>query len=493
MSAIDDPAMDSLARSFLLGTARNPAPLGTAFKDMAASSDSLSELTALALLGQRMRFRKHGPPPADGAADAVEDTRSIVPDAVRPRMRRLLSGKDTPASDIAALALADVLHSRRLRPHPFDVPRLAAFVKTHGDLLGAYASAWAERGQERDERATGYFDSDALDATNWTSARPAARAEFIAALRAREPDRARELVEVSFTNDAAPVRVRILSALATGLSQADAPFLESLAKDRAPSVREEAQRLLKFIPGGSAAEGRLRDLIERTKASNAGLLRRRKALTLELPANLQRAVQPGSVDPARRWAVDEYAGIGLDAMAAAFGLPVAEMIAAADNDTALIALFARQASIERRFDILAAIVRNHAADAWIDAIGTGEVAELRDDATIDQWCAAGLAPQLWPSLPYPMVLEGLYRFLRRPLPEPQARELLKSKAFASLRDASYPTAFLGWSCLVIAALVSPALRPELQTAFSHLPPDETSRAILLLDCLTLFDPPHTSS
>jgi hypothetical protein len=92
-----------------------------------------------------------------------------------------------------------------------------------------------------------------------------------------------------------------------------------------------------------------------------------------------------------------------------------------------------------------------------------------------------------------MVLEGLYRFLRRPLPGPQARELLKSKAFASLRDASYPTAFLGWSCLVIAALTPPALRSELQTAFSHLPPDETSRAILLLDCLTLLDPLHTSS
>ena len=491
MSAIDDPSMDSLTRSFLLGTARNPAPLGTAFKDIAATAPS--ELAALALLGQRMRFRKHGPPPADSAGDIIEDNRSIVSDAVRPRMRRLLSGKDTPTSDIAALALADVLHRRRLRPHPFDVPRLAAFVKAHGDLLGAYASAWAERGQERDERATGYFDSDALDATNWTSARPAARAEFIASLRAREPDRARELVEASFTNDAAPVRVRILGVLATGLSQADAPFLESLAKDRAPSVREEAQRLLKFIPGNAAAEARLRDLIERTKTSNAGLLRRRKALTLELPANLQRAQHPGAIDQARRWAVDEYAGIGLDAMAAAFGLPVAEMIAAAANDTALLALFARQASMEHRFDILAEIVRNHAADAWIDAVGTSEVVELRDEPMIEAWCAAALAPQLWPQLPYPMVMEALYCFLRRPLPEPQARELLKSKAFASLRDASYPTAFLGMSCLVIAALVPAALRSELQTAFSHLPPDETSRANLLLDCLTLLDPLQSSS
>src|SRR5207237_287810 len=85
---------------------------------------------------------------------------------------------------------------------------------------------------------------------------------------------------------------------------------------------------------------------------------------------------------------------------------------------------------------------------------------------------SGAPPRPLQHLPYPLVVEGLYRFLRRPLPGPQARELLKSKAFASLRDASYPTAFLGWSCLVIAALTPPALRSELQTAFSHLPPDE---------------------
>src|SRR5262245_25241725 len=96
-------------------------------------------------------------------------------------------------------------------------------------------------------------------------------------------------------------------------------------------------------------------------------------------------------------------------MAAAFGLSVAEMIAAAADDAPLLALFARQASIERRYDVLATIVREQAADAWIDAIGPYSdqsddggregAAELPDEATIEQWCAAALAPGLWPAMP----------------------------------------------------------------------------------------------
>ena len=132
MSMADDPASELLTRSFLLGTARNPAAVGAAFKRLVGTS-SLTELAALALLGQRMRFRKHGPPPVNGAAVAVKDTRAIVPDAIRPLMRRLVGGKE--AQDIASLALADVCNRIHLRPHPFDVPRLAAFVQAHGECV----------------------------------------------------------------------------------------------------------------------------------------------------------------------------------------------------------------------------------------------------------------------------------------------------------------------------------------------------------------------
>jgi hypothetical protein len=477
--SLDDPALEQLTRSFLLGTARNPAPVAAAFAHLAGAAGTPSELTALALLGQRMRFRKRGPAPPDSAATAIEDKRAIVPDAARPLLRRLVGGKE---DDIASLALADALERRRLRPHPFDLPRLAAFVKRHGDKLGATASAWGARGEDS---PASYFDADAIDETNWTLARPAARAAFVAALRAREPDRARALVETSFTTDAAPVRARLLAALAHGVSGADAPFLESLAKDRAPSVREEAQRLLKYIPGTTAAQGRLQDLVTRTKAGTAGLLRRRKILTMERPASLPTFAPSQGVDPVRAWVTAEYAGLGLDEIAAAFALPLAEMIAAAADDSALIALFARQAAIERRFDLLATIVREHAADAWIDAIGSGP--EPGDDAAVEPWCAAALAPQLWPAMPHPAELERLYGFLRRPLPLAQARELMQSRAFASI--AAHSSDLRSGCYLVLSALMPAALRGELRAALRALPPEDTGRETLLLDCLTLLDPP----
>jgi hypothetical protein len=311
-------------------------------------------------------------------------------------------------------------------------------------------------------------------------------------MRCREPDRARELVEASFATDAAPVRARLLDALARGLSQADAPFLESLARDRAPSVRERAERLLKNIPGTTSAEGRLRDLVARTKASAAGLLRRRTKLSLERPANLQIAPTAASAaEIGRRWAVDEYAGVGLDAMAAAFELSIPNMIAAAADDAALLALFARQASIERRFDVLAAIVREQAVDAWIDAIGTdgGGAAALPDDATIGAWCAAAIMPDLWPALPSPAHLDRLYGFLRRPLPLARARELLQSRAFGTIATAASSPGVIGHLCVAIAALTPSPLRSELRPALAGLPADEVSRALLLLDCLALLDPP----
>ena len=490
MSAPDDPAVESLTRSFLLGTARNPAPVAAALVALGTTGGTPSELTALALLGQRMRFRRHGPPPTDVAAATVEDRRAVVPEAARPLMRRLVGGKDGLASDVAALALADVLHRRRLRPHPFDVPRLAAFVKALGDLLGPYAAAWAARGEEAEKQPAGYFDADAVDETNWTTARPAARAAFIAALRTREPDRARALVEASFATEPAPVRARLLGALASGLSAADVSFLEGLAKDRAPSVRDEAQRLLKLVPATAASQERLRDLVARTKVSTSGLVRRRKVLTLELPANVKPFPQDPVSDPARRWAAEEYAGIGLDAMAEAFALPLPEMLAAAADDAALTGLFARQASLERRFDVLGTIVREHAADAWIDAIGTGAAVELPDDASVDQWCAAALTPEMWPDFSY-RALERLYRFLRRPLPQPTARALLRSRAVASMHGWSGDPRVLDVLCLLLTALVPAALRAELRAALAPLPAEDIPRALLLIDCLTLVDPPHS--
>jgi hypothetical protein len=487
----DDPDMEVALRSFLLGTDRHPLPAAGIVKNLVPPSDPTAELTALALVGQRLRLRRPVRPPQADAPRTIEDRRAAVPDSARSLMRRLVAGRDGSASDVAALALADTCDRRALRPHPFDMPRIDAFIRAHAERLGSSAAAWVECGRNPEGRPRHYFDAEAIDATNWTSAGPAARAAFIATMRAEDPDGARTLVEASFASEPAPLRVRLVDALAHRLSPADAPFLEGLAGDRAPTVREAAVRLLMCIPGTDASDGLLSDLVGRIKVSTSGLLRRRRVLALEPPANLQRSADAvTSSEVARRWAATTYAGIGLDALAASLDLSVADMIEAASEDEPLLALLARRASIEMRLDILAAIVREHACNAWADAIWTAEgtTSEVHDDTALIRWSEAALVPALWPALPSGNDLERLYGFLRRPMPRPQADELLRAPAFASLGKTEQPAGVAARLSVAIAALMPSSLRSELRRELMSRTPEEAGRAVLLLDCLALLDP-----
>jgi hypothetical protein len=451
-------------------------------------------LTALALVGQRLRLRRPVRPPEAGAPRVIEDRRAVVPDSARSLMRRLVGGRDGSATDVAALALADTCNRRALRPHPFDMPRVDAFIRAHAERLGSCAAAWVERGGNPEVRPRHYFDAQAIDAANWNSAGPAARAAFIATMRAKDPDGARALVEASFVSEPAPVRVRLVDALSHRLSAADGPFLEGLAGDRAPTVREAAARLLKRIPGTDAADGLLKDLVGRIKVSAAGVLRQRRVIALEPPANLQRTADTiTSGEVARRWAATTFAGVGLDALAASLGLSVADMVEAASQDGPLLALLTRLASIEMRLDILAAIVREHACNAWTDAIwAVDETTPEIDDSMLVLWSEAALAPTLWPALPNGSDLERLYGFLRRPMPRPQAEELLRAPAFAAFGGTEPLAGVAGRLSVAIAALMPASLRSELRRELMSRIPEEAGRAVLLIDCLALLDPTPAS-
>jgi hypothetical protein len=49
---------------------------------------------------------------------------------------------------------------------------------------------------------------------------------------------------------------------------------------------------------------------------------------------------------------------------------------------------------------------------------------------------------------------------------------------------------LDFTPLALTALVPSVLRSELRALLAPLPPEFGSRALLLLDCLTIVDPPH---
>lgn len=162
------------------------------------------------------------------------DTRPLVPEDLRPSILRLVTGKGNPPDDTAASALTRGLERSGLRLHPFDVPRLKAFVGKNAETLGFLGD---EVARQEDAGESAWAGSQTLDASNWMLATPARKAAYIAELRASDTAKARELVEAQLPLEKADVRLRLVHALATGLGPDDRPFLESLAGDRASTVK----------------------------------------------------------------------------------------------------------------------------------------------------------------------------------------------------------------------------------------------------------------
>ena len=271
--------------SLLAGTSRQPMSFAAGLEDLARGDAANTALNALSLTAQALRFERPLPPASFNAEPDIQDHRPLLPDAMRRTLIRLL--KDKRTTDDLELALAWAFGRCKVRPHPFDLPRIDAFVRAHTEHLGLTAQCWAEQRDETIAQPQSYFDADDLDDTTWSKAPLAQRARFIADSRKNNAAAARTLVESVWTQENADARVRLLMALEAGLNIDDRPFLEALAKDRAPRVRSLAQRFLARICGGGVENPALKACLERIHRSTAGLLKKRPALALELPATVK--------------------------------------------------------------------------------------------------------------------------------------------------------------------------------------------------------------
>jgi len=489
MTALNPKWLDAAAAGLVAGRARGALPLEELF---GSAAEGLA-LDALALAGQARRFMRPAPPASFDATVAVEDGRAIVSNEARGLMLRLLSGKGADPQEAPARAVAFALQAKKLRPHPFDLPRLDAFARAHADLLGAAALAFAT---PRGEEARSFFEADAVDESNWRTVAPSQQAGFIARLRAREPEKARELVVAAFPSCKAEARARLLEALAAGLSEADKPFLESLAGDRAPKVKELATRLLAALPGSEAGQKLLADFASRVKISKAGLLSRRSVVKLEPPANVAGAY----VD---LWAATATSPLPLDGLAAHFSLSVEALCSAAQEDEALSKAFAICALREGRAELLASSMRA-APGAWIfvaqQAIERGyeqaarqfnwpihtETALAFEPAEAAALCAALLQPELWDEAPHAHAFRPIQTLLGGPLPPSVAGRLLGSKFWRALVAGEEPDAAL-LACL--SALTPKELRSRMRADLANAPAAQAARALLALDCLDSLDAP----
>lgn len=106
------------------------------------------------------------------------------------------------------------------------------------EWLGSQNPAWAfvaGKGDTREELwQTGSLDQRRL---------------IIQQLRQEDPDTAREWLQQTWPNEDANTKLDLLQQLTTGLSEKDLPFLESLSSEKGKKVKEQANLLLRKIPG----------------------------------------------------------------------------------------------------------------------------------------------------------------------------------------------------------------------------------------------------
>src|SRR5215469_6313555 len=347
--------------SLLAGTSRHALP--ELVRPANPNSDGVLEV--LSLMGQALRFERPTTPDSFIVEPEIKDERKILAGSLRRPLVRLLTAKNV--TEHPGHALARTLERLRLRPHPFDLPLIDAFVRSNAERLGPTAQHWADR-QKPEAETQSYFDPELLDESNWAQATLSRRVTYLEQRRRDGADAARTLLESTWGQESAEARFRLLQTLQTALSTTDQPFLSVLEKDRAPRVRALAARFLARL-GAAGESPALHACLERIKQSKSGLIRKRPALQLELPANVKDQA-------ASRWILQTFTDVSFRELASAFKLTEEELIEGAAKDEPLLLALAFIATSERRLDLLELVVAN-LPNAWermvesgLDTLGT---------------------------------------------------------------------------------------------------------------------------
>jgi len=183
-------------------------------------------------------------------AAAPPETLPPVPRAAADRLARMLAGpRSRFLPEWLALAAARRLRApARLLPELLDLgvkdrsirPHLGVVAGARGRWLAELNPAWSYLLAE----AGGPPGEDA-----WETGTPGERRAYFAALRARHPVQARELLERGWRAETPEDRAAFVAMLADGLGMDDEPFLEAALDDPRREVRQAAAGLLARLPG----------------------------------------------------------------------------------------------------------------------------------------------------------------------------------------------------------------------------------------------------
>jgi hypothetical protein len=129
-------------------------------------------------------------------------------------------------------------------------PLITNLLDTRGRWLASLQKSWSW--------ATGNTESLEEATQSFETGSKSARTLALQTIRERDATRARELLETTWKQDAAPERKEFIALLQTNLSDADEAFLEAALSDRSSDVRDTAAELLGKLPN-SAFNARMRE------------------------------------------------------------------------------------------------------------------------------------------------------------------------------------------------------------------------------------------
>jgi hypothetical protein len=298
--------LDDLVAIASVGTSRKPVSLGGADGALgealrtidAAESAQAKLLGAVAVLAQYEACGRLPKPATATPEPAADETRPACSRRAADILGQLLAMTNTATKDrllaewLDHAARADRRAPWRLLPALLDYGGARRARRDAIAHAAAARGAWLMRQNPRWQYAAGeQEDPGAL----WQTGTRDQRLAAIARLRQADPATARDLIASTWKEDAADDRAAFVASMATALSPADEPFLESALDDRSKQVRAAAADLLARLP----ESGLVRRMIERGEpliqlkpAGKGGLLRK------GTPAAIEVKLPPDRFEPA---------------------------------------------------------------------------------------------------------------------------------------------------------------------------------------------------
>jgi Family of unknown function (DUF5691) len=304
--------VDALTRAAITGTSREAPPAsGLPTDGLLEGAKRSPERDLLLRAGMHAVYRTAGRKAEVGArapGPAPEETLPSCSAKGDGILHQLLTGRreEILREALERLRLAGLRLPHALLPAALDVqhpdlrPAVAAVLGERGRWLAGLGPAWgwavADGGSEHD------------DETVWEEGALEARLAALRSVRGRDAEEGLRLVEEVWKSEKADTRVEMVSALESGLSPGDEPFLERVLDDRSVRVREAAVALLARLPGSAYTEramARADAVLASYEPPASGPLRRRRAgrIVLEPPQHLDawwRRDLPGSDRPPHR-------------------------------------------------------------------------------------------------------------------------------------------------------------------------------------------------